>query len=314
VRSGLSTPVALLIFNRPETTARVFERVRGARPEHLLVVADGPRSHVDGEADLCERARTVTEAIDWPCDVTREYADSNLGCKRRVSSGVSWVFEQVQEAILLEDDCVPHPSFFPYCEELLDRYRADERVMHISGDNLGFGRRGNASYFFSRYPHVWGWASWRTAWRHYDPDLTEWSSSTDRDRFLSAFADSRERRFWRRAWSASATGEIDTWDYQWAFACVANGGLAVNPNVNLVSNIGFAEDSTHTQADTENLSNIPASEIELPLRHPVSTERDVECDARTAARFFTDPEDPASTGQPRFRAMAEKWLAPLRRR
>jgi hypothetical protein len=311
--SDLQTPVALLIFNRPETTARVFDQVRRARPERLLVIADGPRSGVEGEGERCERARAVTEAIDWPCEVVREYADSNLGCKRRVSSGVSWVFEQVDEAIVLEDDCVPHPSFFPYCEELLDRYRADHRVMHISGDNLGFGRRGEASYFFSRYPHVWGWASWRRAWRHYNPDLAEWSSSADQDRLLSTFEESAERRFWRRAWNASATGEMDTWDYQWAFACVENGGLAVNPKVNLVSNVGFAHDSTHTQADSdpENLADIPTSAMELPLRHPAVVERDVECDARTAARFFSDPE-PEPPQRPGLRERAGRWLAARR--
>jgi hypothetical protein len=307
----MRTPVALLIFNRPETTARVFEEVRRVRPEMLLVVADGPRPGIEGEAERCEQARAVTEAIDWPCDVSREYADTNLGCKRRMSSGVSWVFERAEEAILLEDDCVPHPSFFPYCEELLDRYRGDDRVMHISGDNLGFGRRGNASYFFSRYPHVWGWASWRRAWRHYDPDLIDWSSSPDRDRFLSTFSDPAERRFWERAWDGSASGEIDTWDYQWAFACIANAGLAIDPNVNLVSNVGFAEGSTHTQTDTENLSDIPASEIDLPLSHPAAVERDVECDARTAARFFSDPE-PEPPQRPGLRERAGRWLASRR--
>jgi hypothetical protein len=280
------TPVALLIFNRPETTARVFEQVRRARPERLLVVADGPRSGIEGEAERCQAARAATEDVDWPCEVSREYADENLGCKRRVSSGISWVFDQVEEAIFLEDDCLPDGSFFAYCDELLERYRDNERVMHISGDNLGFGRRGEASYFFSRYPHVWGWASWRRAWRHYDPDLNTWAS--DRERFLARFEDPDERRFWRRSWDGSASGEIDTWDYQWVFACIANEGLAINPNVNLVSNIGFAADSTHTQSDPGELSALPTGEMERPLRHPGAVERDEACDADTGRRFFSE--------------------------
>ncbi len=312
--SGLRTPVALLIFNRPETTTRVFEQVRQARPERLLVVADGPRANVEGEDERCARARAATEVVDWPCEVTRDYTDANLGCKRRVSSGISWVFDEVEEAILLEDDCLPHPSFFPFCEELLDRYRDDERVMHISGDNLGFGRRGDASYFFSRYPHIWGWASWRRAWRRYDPDLREWvmSSDPDRSEVLSRFADADERRFWYRVWDESASGEIDTWDYQWVFACIANGGLAINPNVNLVTNVGFGEDSRHTSSDGEGLSELPAVDVELPLQHPSVIERDAECDAETARRFFSDPEPSPEPETPRFRERAGRWLSSLR--
>jgi hypothetical protein len=217
---------------------------------------------------------------------------------------VSWIFERVEEAVLLEDDCLPHPSFFAYCEELLDRYRDEERVMHISGDNLRFGRRGEGSYFFSRYPHVWGWASWRRAWRHYDPDLQSWAS--DRERFLARFENPAERSFWRRAWDGSASGEIDTWDYQWAFACIANGGLAINPNVNLVSNIGFAADSTHTQSDAAGLSALPSGEMEQPLRHPREIARDEACDAETGRRFFSEPEPQPPDAGGRLRRAARR--------
>ena len=167
------TPVAMLIFNRPETTARVFERVREARPPKLLVVADGPRADRPGEAGRCREARAVVEAVDWPCELMTDYSEANLGCGERISSGLDWVFDSVEEAIVLEDDCLPHPSFFRFCEELLKRYRAEERVMHVSGDNFqSAGRAGGAvgrllrlagrswspSYYFSRYAHVWGWA------------------------------------------------------------------------------------------------------------------------------------------------------------
>ncbi len=222
---------------------------------------------------------------------------------------MTWVFEQVEEAILLEDDCLPHPSFFPYCEELLDRYRDEDRVMHISGDNLGFGRRGEASYFFSRYPHVWGWASWRRAWQHYDPDLREYLEADDKDRWLGPFTDPAERRFWDRAWGESASGEIDTWDYQWAFACMDNRGLAINPNVNLVSNIGYGSGSTHTESASDSLANLDTSEPDRPLRHPLRIERDAECDARTARRFFSDRSPTAPPLRQGLRAKMTPWLS-----
>ncbi|MGC1799486.1 MAG: hypothetical protein WA701_03795, partial [Solirubrobacterales bacterium] len=183
------TPVAMLIFNRPETTARVFERVREARPPKLLVVADGPRADRPGEAGRCREARAVVEAVDWPCELMTDYSEVNLGCGKRISSGLDWVFDSVEEAIVLEDDCLPHPSFFRFCEELLKRYRAEERVVHVSGDNFqSAGRAGGAvgrllrlagrswspSYYFSRYAHVWGWASWRRAWSDYDFEMTAW--------------------------------------------------------------------------------------------------------------------------------------------
>jgi hypothetical protein len=303
-----ATPVALLIFNRPGPTGRVFEEIRRAQPERLLVVADGPRPAVEGEADRCAKAREITEAVDWPCEVSRNYAEANLGCKRRVSSGVDWVFEEVEEAILLEDDCLPDPSFFPYCEELLDRYRDDERVMHIGGGNLRFGPCGDASYFFSRYPHVWGWASWRRAWRHYDVDLENWAQEADQDRYLESFETESERRFWRQIWERTRDGDIDTWDFQWVFACMTNNGLAINPNLNLISNIGVGEDSTNTTSEISELANLPLESMDRPLRHPESLERQRHCDAETARRFFSYSEPPAPK-----RTVRERTLDPVLR-
>jgi hypothetical protein len=302
-------PVALLIFNRPGTTARVFEAVRKVRPRRMLVVADGPRPEVAGETELCTRARHITEDVDWPCEVSRAYSDVNLGCKRRISSGVDWVFEHVSEAIFLEDDCLPSPSFFPYCAELLARYRDEERVMHIGGSNLNFGRRDRYSYFFSRYPHIWGWASWRRSWAGYDPDLREWCEAGDKAAFLEPFTEEPERAYWRRVWDESASGRLDTWDFQWAFACIQAGGLSINPNANLVSNLGYAEGATHTETANDELADIPASSLETPLRHPDRIERDQAADAVTARRFFSDrPPEPPPAEQG-LRAKMTTWLS-----
>src|SRR3954462_13955415 len=165
----------MIIFRRPEYTARVFERIREARPERLFVIADGPRPGNADDARRCEQARAVVEGVDWRGEVVRDFAEENLGLKRRIPSGLARVFAEVEEAIVLEDDCLPHPSFFPYCEQLLARYADEERVMHLAGSQLlqpAPARR--ASYHFSRYVHIWGWATWQRAWRHFDLDLREW--------------------------------------------------------------------------------------------------------------------------------------------
>ena len=296
--AGLRTPVALLIFNRPETTARVFERVREARPPQLFIVADGPRPDRPDEERCCREARDVVAAVDWPCQVSTEYSDVNLGCGRRVSSGLDWVFGRVDEAIVLEDDCLPDPTFFPFCEALLARYRDDERVMHISGDNFEtVGRGGMArllagrrrprgpSYYFSRYPHVWGWASWRRAWRHYDFEMSAWQDGPDRDRVLGLFENKDEQEFWRGTWDEVARGGIDTWDYQWAFACLRQGGLSAMPRRNLVSNLGFGEGAHHTGGASP-LAHLPAHRMRFPLSHPAGVARDARADEHTAVLFF----------------------------
>jgi len=295
----LRTPVAMLIFNRPETTARIFERVREARPPRLLVVADGPRADRPGEAGRCWEARAIVDSVDWPCEVSTDYSEVNLGCGKRISSGLDWIFDSVEEAIVLEDDCLPHASFFRFCAELLDRYRDEDRVMHITGDNFQSvgraagtvgrllqlaGRRRSPSYYFSRYAHVWGWASWRRAWNHYDFEMRAWRDGDDS--VLDKFDDPAEREFWRRTWDEVAGGEIDTWDYQWAFVCLARGALSAMPRGNLVSNIGFGEGARHTSGAENPLAELPTPGIRFPLRHPESLERDEEADEHTAGLFF----------------------------
>ncbi len=173
--SLIKTPVVVIIFKRTDTTEKVFEAIRLAKPPKLFVIADGPRADHPGEAEKCEAARAIIERVDWECEVLKNYSDTNLGCAKRVSSGLDWVFSNVEEAIILEDDCVPHLTFFPFCEELLEKYRYDTRIASISGQNVQFGReRTNYSYYFSRYNHCWGWATWRRAWQHFDFDMKLW--------------------------------------------------------------------------------------------------------------------------------------------
>lgn len=182
----LTTPVAFIIFNRPDTTERVFAEIAKAKPQKLLVVGDGARANRNVEVAKVAACRAIIERVDWPCEVLTNFSEINLGCKVRVSSGLDWVFEQVEEAIILEDDCLPDPTFFRFCQEMLARYRDDQRIGMISGDNLQFGRRQNdESYYFTKYVHIWGWATWRDRWRDsYDVNLKKWPSIRDQGRIL----------------------------------------------------------------------------------------------------------------------------------
>ena len=283
----MRTPVAFLIFNRPDVTASVFAEIARARPPKLLVVADGPRADRPGEREACAAARAVVGRVDWDCEVLTNFAEANMGCRARVSSGITWVFEQVEEAILLEDDCLPHPSFFPFCEELLARFRDDERVMAVSGDNFQLGRRRTPdSYYFSRYAHIWGWATWRRAWRHYDVGIERWAELRDSPWLRETLGDAEAAEYWGHVFDETYAGRVNTWDYQWLFAVWARGGVAALPEVNLVSNIGWGGGATHTSAATSNISNLPAEAMRYPLRHPRGVGPHAEADRFTFERAF----------------------------
>lgn len=287
-----NVPVALLLFNRPDLTARMFEVVRQIRPAKLFLIADGPRAKHPTDGLLCEQVRSVVEKIDWRCEVFKNYAETNLGCRVRVTSGLDWVFGQCDEAVILEDDCLPDTSFFPFCAELLARYRHNERIMLISGDNWIAHRQtglhpANYSYYFSRYPHIWGWATWKRAWRHYDVTMRNWPDLRTQG-WLNQFF--QGERFAGAAWDdwfqATYDGSLDTWDYQWTFACWQRAGLAILPSVNLVTNLGFRPDGTHTQKESW-LGSLPLQSLSFPLQHPAEITRNETADAFAQRRIFT---------------------------
>lgn len=264
----LKTPVAFIIFNRPDTTERVFAEIAKAKPPKLLVIGDGARVNRDGEAAKVTTVRAIIDRVDWDCEVLTNYSNVNLGCKIRVSSGIDWVFEQVEEAIILEDDCLPHPSFFRFCEELLERYRDDERIGMISGDNYQFDRiRTRDSYYFSRYMHIWGWATWRRAWKNYDVRINIWPKMRDDDWLKSIIYKKNQRKYWMQIFNAVYEGKIDTWDYQWVLISMTQGFVSITPEINLISNIGFGPDATHTHGFNI-YSNMKTKEMIFPLTHP----------------------------------------------
>jgi hypothetical protein len=280
--------VLLLVFNRPDLTARVFEAIRNARPPRLYVAADGPRAGRSDEPEKCKAARAIATAADWPCTVKTLFRTENLGCKRAVSSAIDWFFGEEPEGIILEDDCLPNRSFFAYCRELLARYRTDERVWQVCGSRYvpdDIGLEDGASYFFSRYGPVWGWASWRRAWKAYDADLKRWPEMSQEPLISSAYPDAVEKRAKKKLGDRLYRGEIDTWDYQWGMAKNFNHGLSVIPAKNLIVNIGFGEDATHTSA-ADNRSPREFFEIEFPLSVPRFVIPHTEHDRLYRSRFI----------------------------
>ena len=285
---GLDTPVVFLVFNRPDATGRVFERIRIARPGKLFVVADGPRPDREGEGALCDEVRHIASKVDWHCEVFTNYSDENMGCRKRVISGLDWVFSQVEEAIILEDDCLPDPTFFAFCNELLERYRDDERIMHIGANASRYdGSLPLYSYYFSRYPHIWGWATWKRAWSLYDKDMSAWSEVRDSGLLDSMFCDDRARKYRFEIFDMAYRGEIDAWSPAWVFACWLHSGLAVLPKVSLVANIGFGEGATHTGGENRTTARKAVS-LDLPLDHPPYILRDSKADYVTEMNVFRE--------------------------
>jgi len=276
----LSTPIALLIFNRPDLTQIVFEAIAKVKPKMLFVVADGSR--FPEEAEKCELARAVLDKLDWECKVFKNFSDKNLGCGRRISSGIDWVFSSVDEAIFLEDDCLPVESFFSFCEVLLEQYRYDERIMTISGNNFQSGQnRSEYSYHFSKYNGCWGWATWRRAWRHYDYEMKTWPEFKRGGMLQMVCEDPYEQKFWTKLFDSmyENPAKIDTWDHQWKYACWSQNGLAIEPCVNLVSNLGLDRpDATHTTGKNPILEQISKTQEIAEIKHAPFIVRHREAD------------------------------------
>ena len=286
----MKTPVALIIFNRPDCAERMLEAIALAKPEKLLVIADGPRADRPEEAGKCAATRAVIERVDWDCEVLTNYSDVNLGCGLRPLTGIDWVFEQVEDAIILEDDCLPHPSFFPFCEDLLKRYRDDHRVMMIGGVNfLGEWKTPYQSYHFSHFGSSWGWASWRRAWRLNDYDMKLWPLVLEENLLERLFPDPHHRQYWQNVFQSVYEKQIPgVWDYQWLLACWINSGFRIFPEVNLISNIGYRDDATHTFGDSP-FSNMQTGELAFPLRHPPFVLRSTEADFLIQEKFSPPP-------------------------
>jgi hypothetical protein len=280
----LKTAVLFLVFNRLDTTKEVFEAIREAKPPRLYVAADGARESKENEDEKVKQVRDyIMSNIDWDCEVKTLFREQNFGCKMAVSGAIDWFFDNEEMGIILEDDCLPSQSFFWFCEELLVRYKDDTRVGQISGDNFQKGiKRGNADYYFSIYNHIWGWASWADRWKNYDVDLKTIDNTTFIDKLFSS---KKSSIYWKDIFKKMKNKKIDTWDYQWTFTLWNNNQLTVLPNVNLIKNIGFGEDATHTTGESE-FSKLESKEIQLK-EYPIVVERYEEADEYTSIVMFS---------------------------
>ncbi len=271
----IDVPVVFTIFNRPNTTAEVFAEIKKARPSKLFVIADGPRKNKIGEFEKCRQARAILEDIDWDCQVYKNYSDINLGCKMRISTGISWVFENVEEAIILEDDCLPEQSFFTYCQNLLQKYRLDNSIAIISGNNLLFEKQlVESSYYFSKISNIWGWATWKRTWDLYDVNMTDWYIYRNKKIFIELTRDQWIQKYMTMAFDETYYGKINTWDYQLQFTVLKKNLLCIAPSKNLVKNIGFSQDATHTTSENSVLSELETHPMNFPLIAPNSIRQD----------------------------------------
>ena len=264
------TPVVFIIFNRPETTEKVFEKIREVKPKKLFVIADGPRENYLLEAKKCQETRDIVKKVDWDCQVFTNYSERNLGLRKRISSGLDWVFNQVEEAIILEDDVLPDISFFQFCAGLLEKYRDNEKVSLIGGTNLMIARKNSPySYSFTRYPQIWGWATWRRFWKHYDVDLKRWPELKNSSWLASLTGNKRSvYNYWKNVFDSVYQKKIETWAYQMTFSAWLQNSLAIVPKVNLVSNIGAGEGATNMRKKWHKFSNLKRYKMNFPLVHP----------------------------------------------
>jgi hypothetical protein len=273
-----STAILLVIFNRPYTTSKVFETIKRIKPKKLYIAGDGPRENFKNDFVKVNEAREIATNVDWKCDVKTLFSKKNLGCKAGVSKGISWFFEHEEYGIILEDDCVPHKDFFLFCENLLNYYLNDNKVFSITGNNFQNEiTRGEASYYFSKILHCWGWATWRRAWKFYDGELGFWPKFKVSDEWKKIFPDAVERKYWEKIFELVHKNKINSWAYPWVASQLYRRGFTATPNVNLVSNIGFGNDATHTKSKNNEHDNLPSKDLG-EINHPKIIEIDHDAD------------------------------------
>ena len=281
-----SEPVLVMAFNRPDHLATLIDRLREVRPERIFLAVDGPRVEREGEDGLVRECRGLAETIDWPCELHTQFQSVNLGCGLGVTTAINWFFDHVERGIILEDDIIPDPSFFPFCAELLDRYEHDNRVFAISGCNFvprdEMSSRG--AYRFAQVPHIWGWATWRRSWVQHRLDISDWRQDLPPFRLWRTAGRSLPGAvYWGATFELLARKEVDTWDGQLVLASMASGQLTATSNVNLVRNIGFGDTATHTVEDRDEL--LPVQPIDLPTT-PVPVVLDAKADSWTRRHHF----------------------------
>lgn len=283
------TPILFLIFNRLDTTKKVVAILREIKPSNIYIAADGARLNNKGEQEKCSAVREyVLNNIDWECKVKTLFRAHNLGCGKAVSKAISWFFENVDQGIILEDDCLPNLSFFSFCQTLLSVYKDNHRIMHIGGHSIGtFKEKDDEDYFFSAYNHIWGWATWRRAWNKYTFSMTGLDTFISSKKLEQYFRSKIEIEYWTNVLRDAK--RIDTWDFQWTYSVWNNNGISILPTKNLVQNIGFGDDATHTKTIDTILINPKLGDLCGELLHPCKIEINFKKDRQMTEAIFGLP-------------------------
>ncbi|QJD94405.1 nucleotide-diphospho-sugar transferase [Mucilaginibacter robiniae] len=282
------TPVLFLIFNRVGLTQKVFNEIKKIKPKYLYVAADGPRPDNSSDVETCRETRNIIEQIDWDCELKTLFRDKNLGCGPAVSSAISWFFEHVEAGMILEDDCVPNLSFFPFCEELLEKYKDSDVVKFIGGNNFQGGRkRGNASYYFSHYPASWGWATWRRSWQIFRANISESTAEIKSGKLDYVFNSTKEKNHWIKSLYKANRESSSVWDFHFYYSIWKSGGLCITPNQNLVVNMGFFDQATHYFLKDSTKTSVKNETMVFPLVHPDKVEVNREADKYTFNHFYS---------------------------
>ncbi|MFA5953747.1 MAG: hypothetical protein WC812_04095 [Candidatus Pacearchaeota archaeon] len=281
---SINTPILLIAFNRPDLVKKVFEEIKKAKPKKLFVSVDGPRNNE--EKIKVDEVKKIVSNVDWPCKLNKRFQDKNLGIIGGALGAIDWFFENVEEGIILEDDAIPNQDFFKFCSELLKKYRNDEKIMQINGCNFQRGwKREKYSYYFSKYAHTYGWATWRRARRKYDSKMQFYLELKKKKYFSDIFPNKIERKYILHIMDDAYFKIPEAIDTRWVYSVLINDGLCITPNENLVQNIGFGKDATHTKK-SDSFFSIPTNNLSFPLIHPQFIIRDRLSDERYAKWLF----------------------------
>jgi hypothetical protein len=259
-----NTPILFLVFNRPEETKIVFEKIRSISPKKLYISSDGPRDGRDDDNINCIKVKNIVSNIDWECEVFYSFSNENLGCKKAISNAISWFFSNEEMGIILEDDCLPNTFFFKYCETLLKLYKDNDDISCINGNNFIEEKVISSNYFFSNYNHCWGWATWKRAWNDFDKGIVFWEKWKLSNEWKILFIDPNERKYWEKIFDKVFDSKIDSWAYAWTASLWNKSKVSITPPYNLVQNIGFGKNATHT--NSSKLSNFKSNNLQFDLK------------------------------------------------
>lgn len=275
-------PILILTFNRPDLTKKLLIVLSKIKPNNIFFASDGPREHIKSDMNNVNKTRGLIRLINWSCDVKTLFNDKNLGCAKSVHQAIDWFFENVDQGIILEDDCIPDETFFTFSSEMLKKYRNHKKIMAIGGQCFNHKTlkiTNKESYQFSGYIFCWGWATWRRAWRNFDFNMRRWNDLSAQKILQTRGNNSiLFSMYWTRIFNDLYENKINSWAYRWLYSCWMNNGISIIPNANLVQNIGFRNDATHTSKGNKFTENLPLQKLVLPIRHPKKISIDIKND------------------------------------